>query len=84
MLKKIEGKKTESDKQLITKVDIAELDVSRINSVNKAFEYIEKNAQEKAIAFTPAMMVACFGIGAGLIATLWVMATYLPVAEKLF
>lgn len=79
----IHGARKESDKKLVKKIDLTELDVNRINAVDNAFNYIERNAHEKATAFTPAMMVACFAIGAGLIATLWVMSTYLPVVDKL-
>lgn len=79
MLEKIQGSSKESDRTYVSKIDLSDLEVSRINSVDKAFEYIERNAHEKATAFTPAMMVACFGIGAGLIASLWLMTTYLPM-----
>ncbi len=82
-IEKINGIRKESDTDLITKIDLTELDVNRINAVDNAFAYIERNAHEKATAFTPAMMVGCFAIGAGLIATLWIMTTYLPVASKL-
>ena len=79
----IHGVRKESDKNLIQKIDLTELDVNRINAVDNAFAYIEMNAHEKATAFTPAMMVACFAIGAGLIGTLWIMSTYLPLVDKL-
>ena len=82
-IEKINGIRKESDKDLVKKIDLTELDVNRINAVDNAFAYIERNATEKATAFTPAMMVACFGIGAGLIATLWIMSTYLPLTAKL-
>ncbi len=79
----IKGEKKASDKELVRRTDLAELDVNRIEGVDNAFAYLEEKHHEKATTFTPALMVAMFGIGAGLIGTLWLMSTYLPLTANL-
>ena len=78
-MEKIIGTTTPEDKKYVMKVDAAGIDASRIDSADKAFSYVEAKHQERMTTFTPAMMVGCFGIGAALIATLWVLSTYLPI-----
>lgn len=76
---KIIGKRTDEDHKYVAKLDLTEIDKTRINSANKAFEYVESKHQERMTTFTPALMVGCFGIGAALIATLWVLTSIYPV-----
>ena len=78
-MQRIIGKSTPQDLTYVMKVDAAEIDASRINSANKAFEYIESKYQEKMTTFTPALMVGMFAIGAALIATLWILSSYYPI-----
>ena len=73
------GKRTDEDQKYVSKLDLTSIDETRIEGADKAFAYVEAKHQERMTTFTPAMMVACFGIGAALIATLWVMSTYLPL-----
>jgi hypothetical protein len=80
-MSKIIGKRTEDDHQFVMKVDVSAIDKTRVDSANAAFKYVEAKHQERVTTFTPALMVACFGIGAAMISALWLMATYLPLAK---
>jgi hypothetical protein len=76
---RIIGKRTADDHKYVAKLDLSSIDSTRIASADKAFAYVEAKHNEHMTTFTPAMMVACFGIGAALIATLWVLSSYLPI-----
>jgi UPF0716 family protein affecting phage T7 exclusion len=76
---RIVGKSTPEDRKYVMKVDAAGIDSSRIDSANKAFSYVEAKHQERMTTFTPALMVGMFGIGAALIATLWILSSYFPI-----
>lgn len=78
-MERIIGKITPEDRKFVMRVDAAGIDASRIESADKAFAYVESKHNERMTTFTPAMMVGCFGIGAALIATLWVLSSYLPI-----
>lgn len=76
---KIIGKRTDDDQKYVSRVDVSVIDKTRIDSANKAFAYVEAKHQERMTTFTPALLVACFGIGAALITTLWVLSSIYPV-----
>jgi UPF0716 family protein affecting phage T7 exclusion len=73
------GKRTDEDRKYVAKLDLSSIDSTRIESADKAFAYVEAKHQERMTTFTPALMVGMFGIGAALIATLWVLSSVFPV-----
>lgn len=78
-MERIIGKVTPEDRKYVMRVDATGIDASRINSADKAFSYVESKHNERMTTFTPALMVGMFGIGAALIATLWILSSYFPI-----
>jgi len=68
----LQGRITQQDKEYIQKVDIGDLDNSRVKGVDKAFSYLEMKLGEKAVSWAPAAVVVSFGLGAAVVAILWI------------
>lgn len=66
------GKSTEQDKEYAQKVDVGDLDNSRVEGVDKAFSYLETKLGEKAVSWAPAAVVVSFGLGAAVVVVLWI------------
>jgi hypothetical protein len=72
---RIIGKIKEGDEKLAEPVDLAKLDIDRVQAVNAADDYISRCNSEKAVAFGAAAVVMAFGCGAGLVGTMWYLSS---------
>jgi hypothetical protein len=72
---RIAGKVEEGDEKLAEPVDLAKLDIDRVEAVNAADDYVNRANGEKAVAFGAAAIVMAFGCGAGLVGTMWYLSS---------